>query len=256
MEGPVILVQDYGDGSNFAHFAFDWLPRIMYAIETGIADPSRSTFVMGGRKVPFQVLLLETLFPIYGLDWGNFLFPERRITLELKNSFTFFSDQRLIPLHPAQMAAPRSVELILTVCNRVAAPIEHPNAERIFISREDARFRRILNESELAAIAVRSGYKIVRMSDYDIRQQIGLMRGARHIVGAHGMGLTQLVFNRGPVRILELFHPSLGTDAYMMMSRALGMNYQWMIGEAIEDNKASYRIDPEHFARRLRELDG
>jgi hypothetical protein len=68
------------------------------------------------------------------------------------------------------------------------------------------------------------------------------------------MGLTHLIFNDGPLAILELFHPTLGTDAYAMMSRAMGFKYDWILGAAIEDNKGSYQIAPDSFERHIEEF--
>jgi capsular polysaccharide biosynthesis protein len=180
--------------------------------------------------------------------------------LELKNTFTFFSDHNLIPLHPAQMAHPRSVEMLRALANDVGSPgdlaaSEPGVGERIYISRDDAALRRVANEAEISAIAREAGFASIRMSDYSLTGQIAVMRGARYVIGPHGMGLTHMIFNRGPLGILELFHPTLGTDAYAMMSRALGFDYHWMVGEAIDDHKASYRIDPNEFAGRLLDLD-
>jgi len=265
MRGPVMLIQDYGDGSNFAHFAFDWLTRLMHGIESGLADPRSCTFVMGGRRTAFQETMVEGLFSRYGLNWDNFLFPPKRMVLELKDKFTFFSDHNLIPLHPAQMGHPRSVEMLRRLAHQVSSAGDAAEGdltagapgvgERIYISRDDAALRRVANEAEISAIARDAGFAIIRMSDYSLAEQIAVMRGARYVIGPHGMGLTHMIFNRGPLGILELFHPTLGTDAYAMMSRAMGFDYHWMLGEAIGDHKASYRIDPAEFARRLRELD-
>lgn len=251
---PVVLIQDKGDGSNFAHFAFDWSTRIMHAITNGIVDARDCLFVMGGRKVPFQTTLVEAMISKYHLNWNNFLFPETPIVLDLKGTFTFFSDHRLIPLHPAQMAHPRSVELLRELCNGVGSSDALTLGEKIYVSRDDAKLRRLVNEDEIIRIVAKAGFRSVRMSDYSLSDQIGIIRSARRVIGPHGMGLAHLVFNHGPLGVLELFHPTLGTDAYMMMSGALGFEYHWMVGEAIEDYKGSYRIDSELFEQRLREI--
>jgi capsular polysaccharide biosynthesis protein len=254
VDRPVVLIQDYGDGSNFAHFAFDWLPRIMHAIESGLIDPKACIFVMGGRKVPFQMLLLDALISHYKLDWSNFLFPESRLVLDIGDRFVFFSDQRLVPLHPAQMAHPRSISLIRDLCAQIRTPVGIDEGPKIFISREDAKLRRIANEAELSTAAHKAGYHVIRMGDHPIERQIAIVRNARYVVGPHGMGLTHLIFNRGPMGVFELFHPSLGTDAYSLMARALGFHYHWYVGKEILDHKGSYSVDAAEFESTLSNL--
>jgi hypothetical protein len=65
------------------------------------------------------------------------------------------------------------------------------------------------------------------------------------------MGFTHIFLNDGPLSLLELFNPTQGTDAYSIMSRALGFGYSFLIGEDVRDNRATYRIDPLRFSLEL-----
>jgi capsular polysaccharide biosynthesis protein len=131
-----------------------------------------------------------------------------------------------------------------------------PGHQKIFISRGDASLRKIANEEELILIAANMGFDIVRMTDFPARGQIDLVRDARILVGAHGMGLTHLIFNDGPLSLLELFHPELGTDAYSLIARAKAFDYDYVIGSKIDDNKGSYHIDPALFSAKMTAING
>ena len=92
------------------------------------------------------------------------------------------------------------------------------------------------------------------MSRLTILEQFAIVRGARWLLGAHGMGFTHTLFHgTDPLTILEIFHPTLGTDAYAMMSKALGFNYEFLVGDDMKDNRGSYKIDPRHFIRKFNE---
>jgi capsular polysaccharide biosynthesis protein len=246
---PVVLIQDRGDGSNFAHFAFDWITRVMHVLEFGLLDTKSCVFVMGGTKGPFQEALISALIRLYDLNWNHFFFPTEKLVLNVDGPLTFFSDQRLVPLHPAQLAHPRSIELLQRLSHCISS--ERGKVARIFVSRGDAKLRKIENEAELIGIAERRGFQTVRLGELSIQEQIVLIRGARQIVGPHGMGLTHILFSEGPLSVLELFHPSLGTDAYSLISRALGFDYRFVVGETLNDNRGSYRIDAAIFAKEL-----
>jgi capsular polysaccharide biosynthesis protein len=251
LPGTVVLIQDFGNGTNFAHFAFDWLTRVMFSLETGLVDIRSCTFIMGGGAIgAFQAATLSAIFCMYGLTWDNFFFPLERVLIDIDGSFIFFSDQKLRPAHPAQMAHPRSIELLRRL-NSYLPSERHLNVTRLFISRSDAKFRRIKNEEELIAIAAQRGYKSISLASLNMADQFALVRGARQIAGAHGMGFAHIFLNDGPLSVLELFNPTQGTDAYSMISRALGFEYDFEIGDDLGDNRASYRIDPMGFSRRL-----
>jgi capsular polysaccharide biosynthesis protein len=248
---PVFLVQDNGDGANFAHFTFDWLTRVMHAMQTGIADED-ALFIMGGVPGDYQNLLVQALMRMYRLKPLNFFFPIRRILIDVTSSFTYFSDQKAAPLHPAQMAHPASIARLASLCAELDIP--PGTTDRLYVSRRDAKLRRVANEDTLIGIAQQKGFRIVEMSGLTIENQIALVKGARFIAGPHGMGMTNLVFSPGPLSILELFHPAMGTDAYAIMARAMGFSHAFLVGTAIDDNRGSYGIDENRFADALDDM--
>jgi acyl-CoA reductase-like NAD-dependent aldehyde dehydrogenase len=92
--------------------------------------------------------------------------------------------------------------------------------ERVFISRQDAARRRLVNETELADVLARGGFVPVRMSALDAPTQIATLARARHVVAPHGMGLAALAFNEGGESLIEIFNERIGTDAYAFIARA------------------------------------
>jgi capsular polysaccharide biosynthesis protein len=205
---------------------------------------------MGGSAGDFHRYIVAAILKMYGLSWDNFFFPKERILIELNGPFIFFSDQKLRPLHPAQMAHPRSVELLSTLKQHL--PFQQRDcATKLFISRSDAKLRKIANEAELAAIAEQRGFEVTCLSALNMAHQFAIMRQAHRIVGAHGMGFTHIFLNDRPLSVLELFNPTQGTDAYAIISRALKFDYHFLIGDDLQDNRASYWVDPRAFARKL-----
>ncbi len=64
--------------------------------------------------------------------------------------------------------------------------------ERIYLSRADAKRRRVANETSLYSALAAIGFEYVVMSDHAVVDQIAIVRNARCVVGPHGMGLTHL----------------------------------------------------------------
>ena len=252
MSGHIVLIQDNGDGQNFTHFAYDWATRIMHALASGLADKADTVFVMGGTRGEFQQAIVAALCEVHGLAEANFFFPESRTILEVDGSFSFFSDQRMHTMHPGQMAHPKSLAYLRTLAEHIPGP--KGNTERLFISRNDAYFRQISNEAELAEIAASRGYKTVELAKMPMAAQFSAFRNARRIVGAHGMGFSHLLFCEKQPAILELFHPARGTDAYALLAKAYGMEYRHMVGREEEGQRLFYRVDRDEFTRLLDEI--
>lgn len=249
IQGQVVLVQDHADGSNFAHFSFDWLTRIMHALESGLIKRAECTFIMGGENGPFQKAMISALCALYRLSPAQFFYPAGRLVLELGGTFMFFSDQNIARARPAQLAHPRSIGLLKALVRNIQVP--RGNWSQVFVSRGDAKLRKIENESQLTAIAEGRGFKTVRLSELPIEEQFATFRGARQIVAAHGMGLAHLLFGEQPLHVLELFHPTIATDEYAVISRALGFGHSFVVGESTQDIRGSYRIDVADFISAL-----
>ena len=114
---------------------------------------------------------------------------------------------------------------------------------KIYISRSLARYRRIINESELIPILENLGFEIVHAEKLSFGSQVKLFNEAKVILSSHGAGLTNMLFAPSSALILELFEPTAGRPHYWMMSHALGHNYDCLIGETVATEKV--KVDPD-----------
>jgi capsular polysaccharide biosynthesis protein len=237
----IVIIQDTFDGGSLAHFLLDWLPRIAYFIEAKVEPLQSTLFVLGGIPNEFHKKLLEALHCKYGLNDENVFFPQERMILDIAGPIYFFSDQVQAPLHPAHMAHPNSIEIIRDAINHITR--DKGPYPRIFISRADATLRKIINEPEIESQLQAHGFKALRLSEYDVTTQLSLIRGAEIVVGAHGMGFTHSIAHDGGLKMLELFHPRIGSDAYIFIGKALSFGYRYLIGRDVADGLGSYKVD-------------
>ena len=75
--------------------------------------------------------------------------------------------------------------------------------KKIYISRNDALSRRIINEDEVVSFLESYGYVSVILDGMPLHQIISLFRTATHIIGVHGAGLTNLLFSEN-ASVIEL----------------------------------------------------
>lgn len=76
---------------------------------------------------------------------------------------------------------------------------------KVFISRKNARRRKLLNEDEVFAIFEKKGFKRYELEKMSLIEQVVLFHLATHIVGSHGSGFINAIFCEKKVCIIELF---------------------------------------------------
>jgi Glycosyltransferase 61 len=96
----------------------------------------------------------------------------------------------------------------LLFADRSLRPKQSPDTadgRRLFVSRASADHRRLLNEAECAnALRDAHGVELVTTDGMSLADEIDLFRTARLIVGAHGAGLSNIVFAPAGSRLVEL----------------------------------------------------
>jgi hypothetical protein len=245
----VVIVQDVFEGSSYAHFLLDWVPRLGNFLNSGLADPSCCVFVLGGVPSEFHVHVIRALCEIYSLSEKQFVFPQNPQIWHIAGSVYCFSDLKETIMHPAHMAHRRSMAIMREVCSHIRTSCGE--GKRIYISRGDTPLRRIANETELFDQLRSFGFMEVRLGSIPFLEQVKLVRGADVIVAPHGMGLTHIAFHQGQPLILELHNPAIGTDAYAFIAHALGFKYRAILGTDLGGDAHHFNVLPQDVVRAL-----
>lgn len=238
-DGDIVVVQDRFNFRNFSHFLFDAVTRIMHFVDQ--LGYNNELLVFGGIPGEYHTAIGSALQSAAKIPWRNMLFPSEPILLRPAGQCVWFSDQKALHAHPAQMAHPRSLALLNRVTSMVPGrPGPH---KRIYISRGDADRRRVVNETDLITALERLGFKSFRLSELSTADQISLFRGAEIVIGPHGMGLTHIAMGSSIAQVIELFHPTAGTDAYAFFARSAGLTYNYILGQAVPATHADFLAD-------------
>jgi capsular polysaccharide biosynthesis protein len=107
---------------------------------------------------------------------------------------------------------------------------------RIHITRRASRAgRRILNEEQLTTALARHGFESFDLQSLPLQAQIDLFFDAEVVIGAHGAGLTNLVF-ADQARVIEMHPTSRVFPHYYFLSLALGHRHSFYCGDATHRN--------------------
>lgn len=87
---------------------------------------------------------------------------------------------------------------------------EKANMDNIFISRRNARWRKIINENEFYSHLKDNNFNIIEFENLKIEDQISMIQSAKKIISPHGSGLTNLIFANPNINIIEIIEKNIG----------------------------------------------
>ena len=102
---------------------------------------------------------------------------------------------------------------------------------RLYVSRSDARRRRIINEEATYHLLRTYGFEKVKLSTLSFKEQAEYFYAAEAIVAPHGAGLSHLVFCEPNTLVLEIFSPDYYHSCYWHVSDRVGLKYHCLFGE-------------------------
>ncbi|MCU0524962.1 MAG: glycosyltransferase 61 family protein [Elainella sp. Prado103] len=102
---------------------------------------------------------------------------------------------------------------------------------RLYLSRQQAANRRMINELEVEATLAAYGFQTVYLEALAVTAQAALLTQADVVVAVHGSGLTNLVFCRPGTQVLELFSPDFVYPCYWVLSNCMQLEYRYLIGK-------------------------
>jgi capsular polysaccharide biosynthesis protein len=138
---------------------------------------------------------------------------------------------------------------------------EEQARDLIFLSRRDSRVRVLLNEDELIRAVEPLGFRVIVAGEMSVREQIEAFSQARVVVGAHGAGLTNLVFAPSCAFVLEIVSGRIvHMGEFKFIAGQRGQTYSQIVSEdygperdEINRMHSDYRVDVAAVVKTLRD---
>ena len=126
-------------------------------------------------------------------------------------------------------------------------PVSLKLSERIFINRKAKSGRYISNFASLEPVLINNGFKIVYLEDFEISEQIALIKHSRLIAGIHGAGFTNLIFaDANNVQVIEIFPNNFLPTHYYWLCNSLSIRYKAFYAGNLTSEQG-FEIDIERF---------
>jgi capsular polysaccharide biosynthesis protein len=206
--------------NNYHHWTVDLLSRAGLAERAGYRLHDFDHVLIKDRGLPFQKEALKRL----EIDEDKLI----RV-----NDHTHLQVQTLV-VPSVRMDNTRVNRGDLQFVRRLFLPQE-PSPQsarrRLYVSRRDASFRRVVNEPEIMPLLQQHGFEEVSMSKMSVVEQAQLFAEAEVLVGPNGSALANVIFANPACRVIEFFAPGWVVPYNWMLCASLKLHYTAMIGD-------------------------
>jgi capsular polysaccharide biosynthesis protein len=206
LKGKTLLLATPGAQNNYFHFTLDLLQKIGFAKECGYSIDEFDNILINKILYDFQRDLLK----IFGV-------PENKIVETMPNSF-FHCEKVVIPSHSPHNYFGFSY-INSTILNELIS-FKKTHSHRIFISREKANGRRIVNEGDLMNLLGPLGFETIYLENLTVIEQVQLFKNAEVIITPHGAGTANIIYSNPGTVLIEIHDigAPLNVDFYPYIS--------------------------------------
>jgi len=218
VSGSLAVLATRGGSTNYYHFLLDVLPRLA-VLESCLPDTKPDALYL-----PTTTRYQQELLALTGLDAAT--------VVETRKHRAVRAETLLVPSLPnPDELAPHW--LVSWLRDRLPAGDTAHKPRRIFVTRGDRpNTRRLETEPALWPQLEARGFTRIDPGTMSVRDQIDHFAAAEAIIGVHGAALTNLVFARPGVRVLELFAPAYLKHCFWSITQSIpGAEYRYLVGD-------------------------
>lgn len=192
---------------NYSHWLTAHLPKLLLLRQRGELEDVYLT----AQRPRF----IDDCLRLYGFDPGSFPTFDPAVPLAVEE-LEVLSTDRFRP------------ELLQSVRQELPLRRREKPWRKVFISRQGADRRRLINEAELWPKLERRGFQSVLMEDLSFAEQVRLMQETRVLLAPHGAGLTNMLFCAPESQIVELADLSFPNPNFYAVASAMKLHY-WLV---------------------------
>jgi capsular polysaccharide biosynthesis protein len=117
-----------------------------------------------------------------------------------------------------------------------------PAKRRIYVSRQQAKDRRLVNEGTVQGYLEEHGFETHVLETLPFRRQVELFAQAEVVLAPHGAGLTNILFSPPGLTVVEMIPQDIVRQAYVYwtMADALGHSYWYLVTESLPRDGQPY----------------
>lgn len=194
---------------NHSHWLTAHLPKLVLLKKTGrLGD-----VIMPPKNLRTPVI--NSSLEMLGIDPDEYRTFEESRPLRIKE-LTVAGTDRFRP------------ELLQSVRDAICGSGAARPHRRIYISRDRAQRRKLLNEKEIWPILEKMGFEKIFMEDMSFPEQVTMMQQTAVLVAPHGAAITNVIFCQPGTHVIEIADLSFPNPNFYALSSAMG-HYYWIL---------------------------
>ncbi|PSB39645.1 hypothetical protein C7B69_02075 [filamentous cyanobacterium Phorm 46] len=229
VEGNVAFLSARWGAAAYFHWMFDIVTRFHLLQRSGLIEII-DKFVINACDTAYEK---ETL-NILGIP------PQKIIESRYQQHLT--ADKLIVPsiCEGGSGTSKWKCEYLKQLFLNNRPPLKTDYSERIYISREKASYRRIVNEEEVVGCLEKFGFHSVNLETMSVPEQAACLAAAKVVVAPHGGGLTNLVFCTPGTKVIEIFSPIYVPTCFWTISNLCELEHYYLICDLVDDGTHKY----------------
>jgi len=239
---------------NYFHWLFECLPRAIMAMAR--AEYAGFPLLVDAHLPEQNLQALEQISAGREIIRIGHRDLHRVGELVFPGVFSFMRDNYGSDVSPGDLLiAPEAVSLLRQtyVPNLVTS-----GNRKLFVARDGAQYRRLLNEKQLQKAMGALGFEIVRPEGLSFAQQVELFSAASVIIGPTGAGLSNMAFAPEGCKVIVLAGATRGANTFIFgqLGQLLKHGLVYLTGPARHSGKlhSDYTIDLDELRELLTEM--
>ncbi len=222
----LVFIGDRFKPNNYCHFVVDHLPRLMH-LTRKYKDWNCAAF--GFENSSFQKQYLD----LVNLN-SKLLNLEPGVIYKIKKLRLLNTSTRAF-IHCFQGGCLEYADPVVKISEQISNSVKS-KGPRVYLTRSRSLGRVAVNDGQIQSYLKSNGFSIVDMGDYMLDEQISIMKNADAVIGIHGAALTNTLYCKPGTKVIEIFPPNYGTNAFRTISEMLGHQYIPLVGAAVENS--------------------
>jgi|SRR5208337_1974267 len=188
---------------HIVHWLFESIVPLLTYLESGGRDLGLG-LIVNAEPSGFQRITIDYLKAKYGID--------TLVPLGASDAVQVPNLRAAVPVpyNPLALRPPIGMAMLEDLGRFIAGDTpEEGFPKRIYISRNDARLRRVRNEDSILSILEARGFQRVILKGMPMARQAQYFRQAEAVVAPHGAGLAHTAWSKPGTKVIEFF-PGLG----------------------------------------------